>query len=223
MDHSNQHPRLRRIKVVVVDDDLLVRTMVGQLLATHRDIQVVGNFGTGAEALNAVSLDPPDVMIVDIAMPTMTGPELVRAVRAINSDVKFLVYTSVPDEQALSDVLSAGAGGVVYKDASVGALADAIRATCAGLSVLSPRFSNRLVRPRTDDPLSGTEVEILRLVARGMTNEQIGPKVGLRPSTVKYHISRLSEKLGVHNRVTLAVAAVHLGLVGRSQGESASR
>lgn len=221
MDHSDHRPVVRSpIDVMVVDDDLLVRTTVARMLALQRDLRVIGVFGGGHAALAAAADHPPDVMVVDISMPTMSGAELTRLARERHPGTKFLAYTSMADEQSIGGMLNAGAAGVVYKDASVGALADAIRATHSGLSVLSPRFSNRLARSQPDEPLSETETEIMRLVSRGMTNEQIGSLVNLSPSTVKYHIARLSEKLGAHNRVTLAVAAVHLGLVGRSQTET---
>lgn len=127
-----------------------------------------------------------------------------------------LPYTSLADERSVSEMLSAGAAGVIYKEASISALADAIRATHSGLSVLSPRFSKSLAHLPLEESLSDTEVKILRLVSQGLTNEQIAPLVYLSPSTVKYHLARLSTKLGGRNRVTLAVAAVQLGLLERS-------
>lgn len=213
MDNPRDNPGVRTpITVMLVDDDLMVRNIVRELLARHRDLRLTGVFENGRAALAAATMDPPDVMVVDISMPVMNGADLTRLVLAEHSGIRILAYTSLADEQTLSDMLNAGAAGVVYKEASVDAVADAIRATHAGLSVLSPRFSSRLARPETDRPLTETEVEILRLVSRGMTNEQIGSQIQLSPSTIKYHITKLGEKLGADNRVTLAVAAVRLGL-----------
>ncbi len=213
MDNPRHDPAVRApITVMLVDDDLLVRRIVLELLTRHPDIRVAGVFGCGRDALEAAIADPPGVMVVDIAMPGMDGAELTRLVLAERPQVRILAYTSFADEQSLSNMLNAGASGVVYKEASVSAVADAIRATSAGLSVLSPRFSNRLARPETDQSLTDMEVQILRLISRGMTNEQIGAVVSLSPSTIKYHITKLAETLGASNRVTLAVAAVRLGL-----------
>lgn len=213
MDQSRHSPGVKTpITVMIVDDDLLVRTTVSELLAQHRDLRVIGLFESGQAALAAAAARPPDVMVVDISMPSMNGAELTRLLRGQHPDTHVLAYTSLADEQSLSDMLKAGAAGVVYKEASVSAVADAIRATRAGLSVLSPRFSSRLARPEPEEPLSATEMAILRLVSRGMTNEQIGDDIHLSPSTIKYHITKLAEKLGASNRVTLAVAAVRLGL-----------
>jgi DNA-binding NarL/FixJ family response regulator len=224
MDRPRHHPTLNpRITVMLVDDDLLVRTTASDLLGRHRDLAVIGVFADGHDALLAAATSPPDVMVVDISMPAMSGSELTRRVREQHPATHVLAYTSLADEQSLSEMLNAGAAGVVYKEASVGSVADAIRATHVGLSVLSPRFSSRLARPELEEPLTDTETDILRLVSRGMTNEQIGDHINLSPSTVKYHITKLTERLGANNRVTLAVAAVHLGLVGRSQAERRPR
>ncbi len=213
MDLSGHHRGMRRpIRVMLVDDDLIVRTIVRSLLAKHAELLVTGVFETGSEAITAVSADPPDVMVVDISMPVMDGVELTKRVLAAHPKVRILAYTSLADEQSLSAMLSAGAAGVVYKEASVSAVADAIRTTYAGLSVLSPRFSSRLARSGPTESLSDTEREVLRLVSRGMTNEEIGSEINLAASTIKYHITKLTEKLGATNRVTLAVAAVRLGL-----------
>lgn len=200
------------ITVVVVDDDLLVRRHVQQLLGRRRDLRVAGTFGNGREALNAMAGDPPDIALVDILMPAMGGPELTTLIRKHHPSVHVLAFTSLADDQSLSDMLNAGAAGVVHKEASIDVVADALRATCAGLSVFSSRFNQQLKRPQLDSALSDTETLILRLISRGMSNEQIGLQVGLSPNTVKYHLNKLCEKLGTHNRVTLAVAAVRLGI-----------
>lgn len=213
MDHSSQHSVVTGpITVVIVDDDLLVRTTVARLLSPRRDLQVLGVYGDGGAALDAFRTTTPDVVVVDISMPSMSGQELTQRTRDSFPDVQILAYTSLADEKSISGMLGAGAAGVVYKEAPVSALADAIRATHAGLSVLSPRFTRELARTPSDEPLTETEADILHLVSCGFTNDQIGLEVSLSPSTVKYHIRALSETLGATNRVTLAVAAVRLGL-----------
>lgn len=219
MDHADQRPGVNApITVMIVDDDLMVRTMLLRLLSPRRDLQVIGVFADGFAALKAAAEREPDIMVVDISMPAMSGQELTERAVKLFPGTKFLAFTSLADEQSISGMLHAGAAGVVYKEAPISALADAIRATYSGLSVLSPRFSRELARPRSDETFSETEMSILHLVSRGMTNEQIGSLVGLSPSTVKYHISRLSDRLGANNRVTLAVEAVHLGLTGKRPG-----
>lgn len=213
MDHPVHDSSMKApIKVMLVDDDLLVRTLVSTLLGKQEDLELAGVFDNGRDALAAALRDPPAAMVVDIAMPNMGGAELTRRILSEHPEIRVLAYTSLADEQTLSDMLHAGAAGVVYKESSIDSVADAVRATCAGLSVLSPRFTSPLARPQTEGPLTDTEVEILRLVSRGMTNAEIGVAVHLSEWGVKYHITQLSEKLGASNRVTLAVAAVRLGL-----------
>lgn len=213
MDHQDQHPGMRtHVTVMIVDDDLLVRSMVTGLLAERKDLHVLGAFSNGPDALAAATDNSPDVMVVDISMPHMSGIELTTEVRKRLPWTRVLAYTSLADQQSVSAMLCAGASGVVYKEASVKALADAIVTTNSGLAVLSPRFSTSLPVHEPEVQLSATESELLRLVSQGLTNEQIAPLVHLSASTVKYHLSKLSERLGAHNRVALAVTAVRMGL-----------
>lgn len=215
MGHSDQPPDLNLpITVMIVDDDHLVCATVARLLGRRRDLRVIEAFTSGFAALDAAVAQPPNVMVVDISMPAMGGRELTLRGRELLAGTRFIAYTSLADERSISGVLQAGAAGVVYKDAPVEALADAIRATHAGLSVLSPRFCREHAQPRPVEDFSETEATVLHLVSLGMTNDQIAQRVGLSASTVKYHIARLSERLGANNRVTLAVAAVQLGLAG---------
>lgn len=204
-----------QIKVMIVDDDLIARRTLADLLSGHPDIDVIGVYGSGQEALTATHRQPPDLLLADVSMPGMGGAELTRLIRGKHPRIHVLACTSLADEQSISDMLNAGAAGVVYKDSSVGAVADAIRATVAGLSVLSPRFSRRLARPELDEPLTPTEINVLHFLSRGWTNEQIGAEIELSASAVKYHIAKLTERLGANNRVTLAVAAVRLGFDSR--------
>ena len=218
------HPRpgadvIRPIRVVLVDDDLYVRTSAHKLFARHPTVRVIGIFAHGAEALERMRDHTPDVLVVDITMPSMSGAELTRAALAAHPQLKVLAYTSLGDQRSVSDMLNAGAAGVVYKEASIAAVVEAIQATHAGLSVLSPRFSRGLARPELEESLTEMESRVLRLVGQGLTNQQIADRVHLTPSGVKYHVTRASEKLDVRNRVALAVAAAHLGLLGPSTEE----
>lgn len=199
------------ITVAFVDDDVLVRTIVEDLLTQHDDLAIVGTYADGHAAWAALKTHPPQVVVADISMPVMGGAELTALLRAHHPHTRVLAFTSLADELSVAAMLPAGASGVVYKEASVAALADAIRATRAGLSVLSPRFSSRLARPEPP-PLSAIEQAVIELVSQGMTNDQIARRVHLSADGVKYHVAGLCRKLGVANRTMLAVAAVELGL-----------
>ncbi|MFT3861932.1 response regulator [Micropruina sp.] len=206
------------ITVAVVDDDLIVRTLVSDLLSQHSDLAIVGVHADGRDAWEALQRRPADVVVADISMPNLDGAQLTALLREHQPTTRVLAFTSLADEQSVSSMLRAGASGVVYKAAPVSSLADAIRATHAGLSVLSPRFSNRLVRPEAP-ALSETEQAVLALVSQGLTNDQIARRVHLTADGVKYHIAGLSRRLNVTNRTMLAVVAVEMGITasGRRQ------
>ena len=220
MDLSPDDSVVIQTAVMIVDDDPVVRKVVGDLLAMHDDLRVVGVFANGPDALAAAAAQPPDVMVVDISMPGMSGAEVTRRALEDNPSIHVMAYTALADNRLLAGMLNAGAAGVVYKDASIAAVADAIRATRSGLSVLSRPFNRREPQPELDASISDTELAILRLVSEGMTNDQIGRRVFLTADGVKYHIAQMSRKLGVRNRVMLAVIAVQHGLAGPSATSS---
>lgn len=211
MDLPRESAPVTPITVAIVDDDVMVRTLVTRLLRRHSDLAIVGVFADGQQAWTALAGKPPEVVVADISMPVMGGAELTALLRERHPDTRVHAFTGLADEQSVSSMLRAGASGVVYKEAAVDSLADAIRATRAGLSVLSPRFSNRLVRPEAPT-LTATEQAVLELVSQGMTNDQIARRVHLTTDGVKYHVAGLSRKLNVANRTMLAVAAVELGI-----------
>lgn len=217
MDDPRQNPtgRAPAIRVVIVDDDMLVRSMLADLLRSYPDLSITNTYEDGAEALESVLADPPDVMLVDVSMPKMSGPELTRLVREKAPSVQILALTSLTDERTVSEMLHAGALGFLFKDTSYEAVADAIRAARSGLSVLTPKARDRLATSVDNEAPELTEMEsrILSLVAEGLTNEKIAQQVYLSPSTVKYHVGMLTEKLGATNRVTLAVRAGELHLL----------
>lgn len=217
MDDPRQNPtgRAPAIRVVIVDDDMLVRSMLADLLRSYPDLNITNTYEDGAEALESVLADPPDVMLVDVSMPKMSGPELTRLVREKAPSVQILALTSFTDERTVSEMLHAGALGFLFKDTSYEAVADAIRAARSGLSVLTPKARDRLATSVDNEAPELTEMEsrILSLVAEGLTNEKIAQQVYLSPSTVKYHVGMLTEKLGATNRVTLAVRAGELHLL----------
>ena len=219
MDDPRQSPTgaAPTIQVVIVDDDLLVRSMLAKLLGSYPDLHITNTYADGAQALEAARANPPDVMLVDVSMPEgMSGPELTGLLREHAPSVKVLALTSLTNEETVSVMLRAGALGFLFKDTSYEAVADAIRAARSGLSVLTPKARDRLatpLRPEDTPQLSETEGRILKRVGEGLTNEQIAQQVYLSPSTVKYHIGMLTEKLGATNRVTLAVRAGELHLL----------
>jgi len=213
--NSGTSARDADIRVVIVDDDLYVRTSLARLLDRTEGIQVSATFADGLEAVASMAADPPDIALIDISMPVTDGMETTRKLRGAAPSVRILALTSVSTEQAAAGMLEAGAIGFLMKDTPVTAMVHSIRAANAGLSVLSGP-ATRLISTKRAEPilpdLSEVEVAILGLIAQGLTNADIAPKVFLAASTVKYHISALMMKLDASNRVALAVRATELGL-----------
>lgn len=200
---------------MLLDDDLYVRTSLARLLDRAEDIQVIATYDNGLKAVGAMADDPPDIALIDISMPVTDGIETTRRLRDAAPSVRILALTSVSTEQAAAGMLEAGAVGFLMKDTPVTAMVHSIRAANAGLSVLSGPASRLISTRRAESglpDLSEVEVAILRLLAQGMTNAAIAPRVFLAASTVKYHISALMVKLDASNRVALAVPATELGL-----------
>jgi DNA-binding NarL/FixJ family response regulator len=203
-------------KVIIVDDDLFVRTMLTQLLDRAAGIDVVGVYADGNDAARAAADLNPDVALVDINMPTVDGPQTTALLRAASPTTQVLALTSLADPSAAAAMLQAGALGFLPKDLPVPALLHSIQAASHGVAVLAGGAAG-LIDKRAGakvPDLSETERKVLELLAAGHTNEQIAERLYLALSTVKHQISSLLIKLEATNRVTLAVRAHELGLTG---------
>lgn len=218
MDHPNSDAGAHdaALRLVIIDDDLFVRTALVRLLDRCEGIRVIGSFADGRDAVDAMSSNPPDLALIDISMPDFDGVETTRLLKDRIPAVKVLALTSLSSERAASDMLEAGAVGFLMKDTPIGAMANSIQAAGAGLSVLSApasQLSTPLPQATSSPGLTDTEQTILRLIASGLTNAQIAEQVFLTSSTVKYHVSALMTKFGVQSRVALAVRAHETGLL----------
>ena len=211
----------RPLSVVVVDDHLVFRRGLRQMLI-EAGFDVLGEAGDGSEAVALVARTSPDVVVMDLNMPQMSGIEATRRVVEAGDNPAVLVLTVSVEQEDVLDALAAGAVGYLLKDAPAEEIARAVEAAAVGDAVLAPRVARRLVqreRARHDRDhaapaadLSERELEILRLLAEGLSNEQIAARLYLSPRTVKNQISALLVKLGVENRVQAAVLAVRSGL-----------
>ena len=217
------------IRVVVVDDHELFRGGMVQLLREH-GIDVVGEAAMAAPAIKLACELHPDVVLIDLNMPGISGIEATQRLHALAPLVRVLVLTVVDDEHAVTEALLAGASGYLLKDAPVAQIVEGIKATARGESLISPRIAGHLVRRIRQPPgmqidnapadlnnaqadLTPREMEILELIARGMDNPQIAQTLFLSQHTVKNHVSSILVKLQVQNRIQAAVRAVRRGLV----------
>jgi DNA-binding NarL/FixJ family response regulator len=198
------------VRVLVVDDHQMVRAGITALLAATDDIVVVGQAGDGNEATVAATQTRPDVVLMDLSMPVVDGVEATRRIIAVLPDVKVVVLTSFSDHARVSDALAAGAVGYLLKDCDPADLLAAVHSAAAGHVPLDPRVARVLLpsgKPRPEEEMSPREVEVLRLVAEGLANKQIGRRLGITERTVKAHLGQVFRVLGVADRTSAALWA----------------
>jgi DNA-binding NarL/FixJ family response regulator len=213
------------VRVLVVDDQALVRAGFVKLLEPEDDLRVVGEAADGAEAVEAAVRTHPDVVLMDIRMPRLDGIEATRRIRAARNAARVLVLTTYDLDEYVFDALKAGASGFLLKDAPADQLVAGIRVVAAGDALLAPAVTKRLIeefaRRPTPPPggpaelaeLTAREREILTLIARGLTNSEIAGELVVGASTVKTHVGNVLSKLGLRDRVQAVVLAYETGLV----------
>jgi DNA-binding NarL/FixJ family response regulator len=215
------------IRVVIADDQPLVRTGLRMILSAEPDITVVAEAADGRAAIEAVAEHRPDVVLMDVRMPGTDGIEATRVVTAGDDPPRVLVLTTFDLDEIVYDALRAGASAFLLKDAPEERLTAAIRVVAEGGSLFAPSVTRRLIEefarrgPDTTVDLGGLtdrETEVLRLVARGMSNQEIAAHLYVTENTVKTHVARLLMKLGVRDRVQAVVAAYESGLVRPAAG-----
>ncbi len=198
------------IRVLVVDDHAMVRSGLTALLLASGDIAVVGQAPDGRVAVTQAREHQPDVVLMDLSMPVMDGAEATREVLAVAPDAKVVVLTSFSDRDRVNAALRAGAVGYQLKDGDPSELLAAVRAAAAGHAPLDPRVARVLLPTlgeQTGDGLSPREREVLRLVAQGLANKQIGRALGISERTVKAHLGRVFREIGVVDRTSAALWA----------------
>jgi two-component system, NarL family, response regulator LiaR len=208
------------IRVLVVDDHLVVRTGIQALLATEPDIKVVGEARDGAEAVVEAARLRPDVILMDLVMPEMDGIAAIEQILAKQRDTRILVLTSFEADDKIFPAIRAGALGYTLKDFGPAELVHAIQRVYRGESSLHPTIARRVLqelahppqRPPTSEPLTEREVAVLRLVAHGESNQEIATTLGISEGTVRVHMSNILSKLHLASRTQAALYALREGL-----------
>jgi DNA-binding NarL/FixJ family response regulator len=204
------------IRVVLADDHPVVREGLRGMLATEPGIEVVADAASGAEAVAVAARFRPDVVLMDLRMPHGDGVEATTRIVGDHPGIRVVVLTTYETDADIVRAVEAGAVGYLLKDASISELGNAIRAAARGETVLAPSVARRLVshvrQPRRD-LLSSRETEVLALVARGLTNAEIGQQLSITEATVKTHLLRLFGKLGVNDRTAAVTSAIALGVI----------
>ena len=210
------------IKVIICDDQAIVRDGLEMLIKLERDIEVVGLAEDGSEAVEAVGAASPDLILMDLKMPGMNGVEATRRIRARYPEIKVLVLTTYDDDEWVFDAIRAGASGYLLKDTPRDKVLEAIRGTVAGKSYVDPAITGKLlaqtasqqVQPasKITEKLTEREGDIIRLMARGMSNTEIAHKIHLSEGTVRNHVSAIFAKLEVSDRTQAVIIAIRHGL-----------
>ncbi|WKD30892.1 response regulator [Streptomyces xanthophaeus] len=221
----------RAIRVLLVDDQPLVRSGLRVLMADTTDLEVVGEAGTGTDGVRLAAELRPDVVVMDIRMPGMDGIEATGLITAGAEAVKVLVLTTFDEDDHVYGALRAGASGFAVKDMAVEEILAAIRVIAAGDALIAPGVTRRLIadfvrapgpaapeaargrEPRPVAGITGREREVLTLVGRGRSNGEIAEELFISAATAKSHVSRLFTKLGARDRVQLVIMAYEMGLV----------
>jgi two-component system, NarL family, response regulator LiaR len=205
------------IRILLVDDHSVVRHGLRMFLELDPELEVIGEAGNGAEALDFISRQQPDVVVMDILMPIMDGITAIKAIRKDYPGVEVIALTSVLEDASVVNAVRAGAIGYLLKDTAAEELRRSIKAAANGQVQLSPEAAARLMReiraPESPEKLTARETEVLGLLAGGKTNKEIAYTLSVSETTVKSHVSSILTKLGVPSRTQAALYAVRIGLV----------
>lgn len=210
------------MKILLCDDQAVIRDGLEMLLNLEKDFQVIGAAQDGAEAVELAAQKQPDLILMDLKMPIMNGIEATREIHAKFPNIKILVLTTYDDDEWVFDAVRAGAAGYLLKDTPRQKIVEAIRGTVEGKSFLDPAIAGKLmnqVASKQTQPasiltgkLTERELDVLRLIAKGINNSDIAVQLHLSEGTVRNHVSAILEKLGVSDRTQAAVIAIQHGL-----------
>ena len=212
------------IRIVLVDDQTLVRQGIRSLLGLVSDLTIVAEASDGEEAIRVIARERPDVVLLDLRMPIKTGVDVLKELQAASQLPPTIVLTTFDDDDALLDAVKAGARGYFLKDVSLERLTDGIRQVARGGSIIRPAITERVLKGlehiardfdalSPPDPLTKREIEILRLMAGGYSNREIAEALGSAEGTVKNHASSILSKLGVRDRTRAVLKALELGYI----------
>ena len=207
------------MRVLVVDDHPITRDGLRTAFGMAEEIEVVGEAGSGEEALKEVEIHRPDIVFMDVRMPGMNGIQATRLIRERHPETRVILFTIDESRASVSEAIQAGVSGYLLKDASVGELVNAAHQAMQGKAVIHPSLTQafieevQLVDKSPGAPLSPREIEILQKIAYGSTTKEVADQLGISFHTVKTHLERIFEKLGANDRAQAVAIAIRQGLV----------
>ena len=212
---------MEAIRILIADDHPVVREGLFAMLSRESDFEVVGEARDGVEAVNKAKELSPEVVLMDLRMPELDGVEAMNQIKSAKPDTKFIILTTYSDDDYIFRGIEAGARGYLLKDAPREELFKAIRAVHRGESLIQPVVASKVLdrltelsrRAPSGEELSGRELEVLRLMAKGAANKEIGVELSIAQSTVKTHISTIFQKLGVNDRTEAVTEALKKGII----------
>ena len=212
-----QHTRMEPIRVFVVDDHPMIRQGLAATIAAERELHFVGEAGSGAEAVRLIPAAAPDVVLIDLMMPHMDGIAAIQILRPLLPSTRFVLLTSLLDATQVKRAVEAGASGYLLKNASAQELVTVIRSVRSGSRLFAPEVTDALIaagrRPTPGADLTPRETELLRLMSRGLNNQEIAAELSIALPTVKFHITNILAKLHADNRTEAVLTALKHKLV----------
>ena len=201
------------IRILIVDDHPVVRAGLASMLGTQEELELTGSATSGEEALRMVEEHRPDVLLLDLRMPGMSGVETLHALKAVDKSVRVIILTNYETDEDIYRAVQAGAQGYLLKNTSLREMVEAIRAVHAGKRYIPRHIASRLAERMVRTDLTARELEILKLLSKGPTNKQIGHALGISDNTVRNHVLKIIEKLEVSDRTEAATIAIQRGLI----------
>jgi two-component system, NarL family, response regulator len=203
----------KRIRVLIVDDHPVVRAGLSSMLATQPGIDVVGSASSGEEALEMVRRDMPDLLLLDLRMPGMSGIDTLLALKAMKATARVIILTSFEMDENIYRAVQAGALGYLLKDTSQSQMLEAIATVHSGKRYIPSQIAARLAERMMRSNLTAREVEILEMLAKGLTNKQIGTALSISDNTVRNHVNSIMEKMEVSDRTEAVAVAIQQGIL----------